>query len=266
MSRIFSSDRALIEAILKGGALREKAMKQLVLDRSLIGEVEGKLERMGAGGKRTFPLLDIVLIRMIRDIKKGELKRDESVFEYILEMIRGKWISMLRQEEICRKELLDHISVDEGLKQRVRYKMQKMGCKVEETEDYYNQGFLKMNEILLDGKFKGGDVKALFFRICEHFRLNDLRKIKELFPEQLPEQSFNLAHDDLEKKEKRELLKGWLSKIGEKCKKTLQMWNDGYNMKEIAQEVPYKNHLEAAVAKHRCMKKIYDLTDFRLWK
>ncbi|MFK7774902.1 MAG: hypothetical protein AB8F94_22365 [Saprospiraceae bacterium] len=68
------------------------------------------------------------------------------------------------------------------------------------------------------------------------------------------------------KNEQKKLLENWLSQLGEKCRQTLQLWNDGFSMKEISEKAGHENAAKAALARFRCMEKLQNLIDFQSWK
>jgi len=258
------TEKKLIQAIRAGGSEMDIELKRYVLDRDLNETVHSKMERMGGGQKDADLLFEDAVVQLCKLIRNDKFSNYASLKDFIFEHISLNWAEKLFSFEKLRNSVLEKIAKDVLLKQRIEVKMRKLGCQAVECEDYYQQGFVKMNEIFSKKKYKGGDVKALFFRVCEHIRLNDLRKSKEELPEILPERPTSEMIDSLERKEKRELLETWLSKIGEKCRTTLRLWNEGFSMKEIAEQVPYKDFKEAAVAKYRCMKKLYSLIEVEI--
>ena len=55
--------------------------------------------------------------------------------------------------------------------------------------------------------------------------------------------------------------------LGAACQKVLQMWQLSYSMKEIAEELGYKNDAVARKKKRLCMKKLLEiLEEAPAWK
>jgi len=266
MSEDFSLDKNLIDAIFRGGQYRQQALRCLVKDKRLNQEVWESVQKMGGAESDTFSLIDDALIALTRAIAGDKFPSGKDVRAYILEKVKGIWSIRLGTEQGLRTQVMEYVSKDTTLKKRVLIKMNRLKCGQDEAEDYYNQGFVKMNEVFLKKKYKGGDVKGFFFRICENLRLNDLKKIKPVFPEDLPDAPDREMEKQLQYNEQKALLLKWIAQLSEKCRRTLILFNDGYSMQEIAAAIPYKDHLEAAVAKLRCLKKMMDLVDYRLWQ
>jgi DNA-directed RNA polymerase specialized sigma24 family protein len=57
--------------------------------------------------------------------------------------------------------------------------------------------------------------------------------------------------------EKRTIIKGILSKLGQNCKEVLMFWSQSYSMVEIAEKMGYKSPGMAKKKKHICMKELY---------
>jgi len=125
-----------------------------------------------------------------------------------------------------------------------------------------------LERLLKGNSYHGGDVKGFFRSLCINLKLNERRITKP----DLPGESHHLDKHDhsmemqMVKNEQKKLLQNWLSQLGEKCRQTLQMWNDGFSMKEIAEKVGHENAAKAALARFRCMGKLQDLIDFQSWK
>ncbi len=82
-----------------------------------------------------------------------------------------------------------------------------------------------------------------------------LRREKKV--EMLKDEEFPGSDNDdwFRRKNCREIMENALSILGERCKKILLMFNDDFNMKEIAEEMGFANEDVAKKEKYGCQKK-----------
>ena len=264
MKRI--TDKELLASIRYGGPALEAALKAWITDPDWNRSLAEWLVRLGVNPVKTgMALADAALIELVSEVRRGIFPAVSPLKPFLLDRITLLWQQQLKADPLARQEVMETISSDPSLKIRIFRRLRNLGCDEQGRTDYYQQGFVQLERILREGKYQGGDVKGLFFRICENLRRNDRRKRREELPGELPDREVSDLEHRLDMQERRSLIRNWLGQVGEKCRKTLQMWNDGFTMKDIAEAIPYKDEGEAAVARHRCLKKIYQLIDERLW-
>ena len=304
-STIETTHDELIYAILQDEATRDDALKKLTLHDALNEEILACTNLMGGTENDAFNLMDDVLIDLVKGIqqkafsnkktsginsfeRKGEKisaplienirtaifydeneKKEKTIVEFFIAKIKKGWSEQLRINTSLRQQVMSFIAKDEtDLKRRIVGKMKSLGHTNSEAEDIYQQGFIQLERLLKGNSYHGGDVKGFFRSLCINLKLNERRITKP----DLPGESHHLDKHDhsmemqMVKNEQKKLLEKWLSQLGEKCRQTLQLWNDGFSMKEIAEKAGHENAAKAALARFRCMGKLQELIDFQSWK
>ena len=305
ISNIDTTHDKLIYAILQDEATRDDALKRLTLNDTLNEEILACTKLMGGIENDAFNLMDDVLIDLVKEIQKQGLpnkkisssnsfiskeekisksliekirtalffdedeNKEKTIVEFFIAKIKEGWSDQLRIDAALRQQVMSFIAKDEtDLKRRIVGKMKSLGHTNSEAEDIYQQGFIQLERLLKGNSYHGGDVKGFFRSLCINLKLNERRITKP----DLPGESHHLDKHDhsmeiqMVKNEQKKLLEKWLSQLGEKCRQTLQLWNDGFSMKEIAEKAGHENAAKAALARFRCMGKLQELIDFQSWK
>lgn len=304
-STIDTTHDDLIFAILQDEATRDNALKKLTQNDTLNEKIVACTKLMGGTEENAFDLMDDVLIDLVKSIQQqglpnqktlnvnsflskeekipatliGKIRtaiffdenenKEKTIIEFFIDKIKKRWSEQLRLDETLRQQVMNFIAKDDtDLQRRIVGKMKSLGHTNSEAEDIYQQGFIQLERLLKGNSYHGGDVKGFFRSLCINLKLNERRITKP----DLPGESHHLDKHDhsmemqMVKNEQKKLLQNWLSQLGEKCRQTLQMWNDGFSMKEIAEKVGHENAAKAALARFRCMGKLQDLIDFQSWK
>lgn len=251
-------------------------MRWLVQNEKLANAVSECAAAMGCDEGNALRLTDDALIKLDKSIRARLYPNGEkTVQEYVLELVKTGWCKLLVVEEELRQSVMEYVAGDKDLKGRILARLEKLKYSPGDAEEYYHEGFVELAEKLVGKKrnasekgYAGEDVKGYFFSICINKKRNDGRLIRPDLKDDLTE----FAPPDLSteetimKNEQKALLRKWLSELSENCRRTLQMWNDGYSMEEIAWSIPYKDAGEAAVKRWRCFEKLTGLIDYRLWR
>ncbi len=257
-------DSQLLTDLQAGGKNQDEALKQLVQDAKFRDLITRRTAMMGGDAEDAHRLLEDAIVRLIRQIRQDRrpAAESESVRQILLNLVQQRWLYQLATQEDTRRKAMDHVSRDADLKSRIFYQLRKLSCTEDEAQDYYQQGFQVMYDKLKEGKYRGGDIKGFFSTICINERRNAIRKRQPVSLEEQPvvfDPPSWETERAIETQFERTLLEGWLAQLSDKCRKTLQMWNDGYSMKEIAAEADYQDHLQAAQGRLRCFKRLMDL-------
>lgn len=302
-STINTTHDDLIYAILQNEATRDDVLKKLTQNETLNEEILTCTNLMGGTENDAFNLMDDVMIDLVNGIQQqafsnkkilgsnsflGKEKKipptliekirraifhdenkEKTIVEFFIDKIKKGWSEQLRIDSTLRQQVMNFIAKDKtDLKSRIVGKMKSLGHTNSEAEDIYQQGFIQLERLLTGNSYHGGDIKGFFRSLCINLKLNERRITKP----DLPGESHHLDKHDhsmelqMVKNEQKKLLEKWLSQLGEKCRQTLQLWNDGFSMKEIAEKVGHENAAKAALARFRCMGKLQELIDFQSWK
>ncbi len=256
------SEENLIGMIRVKKKEKEDAIRWII--RNFSEPVWKTAKQMGGKEDDAQNLFTKALTELVRDIEL-ELYPDQknTIGNYLIEKIKQEWCERLSMENPKqRRQIFTYIAADEDLKKRTIWQLKDLGCTKQEAEGFYNEGFLKLDELFKKKAYQGGDIKGFFKKVCYNLKRNNRRKSLPQLPGELPETKFS---NDMEKKIERnnhhEILNTWLAKLTEKCRKTLLMWNEGYSYEEIAKELDYKNKENASLSRFRCMQKLMSFVD-----
>lgn len=137
----------------------------------------------------------------------------------------------------------------------------------EAAQDLTGQAVVSLFENIIDGKYKGdSSIRTYLWSIVNNLNKKRLQKEKQLFTSPLEEADWQLEYEILEnpetfhlKKEQQDVVAQILSGLGDNCQKVLYRWSLNYSMKEIAEELKYKNETVVRNIKRRCFKKLLHL-------
>ena len=111
--------------------------------------------------------------------------------------------------------------------------------------------------------FRGeSSLDTYLFAICRGVWLKTLKKEKRYidFDEsEIVREDSSSPLDFFSEGELKKEMNTLLEQIGETCKRVLKMWSEHNSMKEIAQEVDYKNSQIAMNKKNKCLAKLKEI-------
>lgn len=135
----------------------------------------------------------------------------------------------------------------------------------------YSDAVLTVIEHLASGRFEGrSELKTYLHQIFSNkcvdlIRRNTTKKAQVHQPEQLTE-ALNLLPDEarsviqeIMQKQDMDLLHQRLTEVGDKCRRILWAWGEGYKDEEIAVQLDYQSAAVAKTSRRRCLEKLRDL-------
>jgi len=135
----------------------------------------------------------------------------------------------------------------------------------------YSDAVLTVIEHLASGRFEGrSELKTYLHQIfsnkCVDFiRRNTTKKAQVHRPEPLPD-ALNLLPDEarsviqeLMQQQDGDLLRQRLRELGDKCRRILWAWGEGYKDEEIAAQLDYQSAAVAKTSRQRCLDKLRDM-------
>ena len=178
--------------------------------------------------------------------------RDKEIIENILKggQSRQKGIREIYQQDNLREKVIHYVMQNKG--------------KREDGQDVFHEGIILLDRNIREQKFRGDSSLSLYlYGICRLIWMNQLRKHQKVdlqenndamdgVLEHTPETTF-ISH------EKRSTLQSLLNRLGEKCKKVLELWQLSYSMEEIAQQMGLSSEKMARKSKYRCQKALIEL-------
>ena len=130
-----------------------------------------------------------------------------------------------------------------------------LGGTADDLEDILTDAIMVFYLNVQHGKFDSQtSVKTYIGSIIKHKYISKIRKERNIVVHALQQELYEVS--DFEKQEIKKLLDLVLSKLGDKCKKLLQLWALGFSLDEIAKELGYKDAQTAKLATHDCRKKL----------
>lgn len=133
----------------------------------------------------------------------------------------------------------------------------------EDAEDIFQDGvrFLIM-QVRANKYAASGELGAYLFGICKNLWFKRFKKISRQEGLEGVDADRYVAESDPElhmlEKDRAEKIKQFMSVLSPACKRVLELWQLGYSMKEIAQDMEYKTEGVVRKKKHLCMKKLMD--------
>lgn len=173
-----------------------------------------------------------------------------------------EWMDELRTNAEERKRAIEQIYHQSETLRIIKSMLRRYGCRPDELMDVVQQAVLKLNEQLAMGKFKGessltnyfiGIVKGICRNwsrmkcrtvlLCEHYFMDSVCGSGNLSWEVLEEECRNLLQKELSRMKGRKLA-------------VLQMWLEGYKMREIAECLDLGNEVNARKWKYRATQEL----------
>lgn len=135
----------------------------------------------------------------------------------------------------------------------------------------YSDAVLTVIEHLASGRFEGrSELKTYLHQIFSNkcvdlVRRNTTKKAQVHQPEQLTD-SLNLLPDEarsviqqLMQQQDVDLLRQRLGELGDKCRRILWAWGEGYKDEEIAEQLDYQSAAVAKTSRRRCLERLQAL-------
>jgi RNA polymerase sigma factor (sigma-70 family) len=160
-----------------------------------------------------------------------------------------------------RREALRYVFHDDTLFQKVRNYVSTQGGTVEDGEDVFQESVILFDRNIRQNRFKGeSSLHTYFLGIAKWYWITERRKRKNFV--ELDAQILESLDESLDfsliESENREILRGVLAQIGEKCKELLLLTGIATHT-EIAEIRGYTDAEAAKKEVYRCRKKLRDL-------
>ncbi len=163
-----------------------------------------------------------------------------------------------------REAALRGIYSDNELKRKVIAFVRNRQGNADDGQDMFHEGIIVLDRNIREGKFRGeAPLKGYLYSICRFLWMNQLRK--NAHTTQGAEAVLANEPDaytpeiTLITEERKSLLNGLLSQLGERCQRVLELWKLSYSMEEIAEKLDFSSADMARKAKYRCHLSLMEL-------
>ncbi len=134
----------------------------------------------------------------------------------------------------------------------------------EDGQDVWQESIIALDRNIRQGKFReDAPLRGYLFSICRFVWMNQLRKkAHTTLVEELPIQSApdpETPELTMMDEERKGLLNQLLDKLGDRCRKILELWKLSYSMEEIAEMLGFSSEAMARKAKYRCQQSLMEL-------
>lgn len=129
----------------------------------------------------------------------------------------------------------------------------------QDVDDIFQKSIITFDRNIRQGKYKGNStLKTYFISIAKHLWWKDMknRRAKEVLQVEHYDGEEESVDVQVIRKEQKQYISKILSKIGERCKKILQLYQLDYTMEEIATALSMSNANMAKKDAYRCRKKL----------
>jgi RNA polymerase sigma factor (sigma-70 family) len=133
----------------------------------------------------------------------------------------------------------------------------------QDAEDVFQETVVSFIEIVKKGKFRmEASVKTFLVSVAKNIWLNELkRRERSGFREKQFESGRDQEEEDISQQigdlEKKRQLRELLNKLGEPCRKILQLfYYENLSMKEIVDHLPYENEQVVRNKKYKCLQQL----------
>jgi len=264
MNREQFTDQQIIQAIQHGGEERNTVIRYLFDHAGYRSKAHEIVEK--GGGNKVYASLayENCLIQLDKVVRRKQYK-SENLAQFFESMARIMWCRELISNSTARKTVLENVSSDIELQGKIRASVLSNSGSHEDAQDIYQNGLMLIDDHMKNGKFRGGAVKGFFYQVCYNLWRNELKRHKAI---SLPEDGLDLTvttvdpQEELERKEKSELLKKLFDQLSESCQKIFRLKffvMDKYSMDEIARQMGLKNAQIAANTLSKCRKHLREL-------
>jgi len=134
----------------------------------------------------------------------------------------------------------------------------------ERAKDIFHDGMIIFDRNIQEGKFRGeGSPEGYLYSICRFLWMKALEKEGRMVlkdDDGLLEDIAPLDPEDMIiEKEKEHLLDKIIARLGERCKKLLELWKLSYSMDEIAGILNFSSAAMARKNRYRCHQRLMKL-------
>lgn len=176
---------------------------------------------------------------LYEDIKHGGVKRQKA-------------ISIIYQDLKLKNQIVAYVKRNSGSR--------------DEGIDVFHEGIIALDDNIRKNKFRGeGDLNAYLYSICRFLWLNKLKRNKRMVYTENESELDQVQHHTPEslslESEQKEIINQLLNRIGDKCKKILELWKLSYSMEEIAERVGLGNAGIARRQRYNCYQKLLKIVD-----
>lgn len=166
-------------------------------------------------------------------------------------------VEAIRQGGANRQAALKDIYNDKNLQRMVISYVRNHRGDATEGQDMFHEGMIVLDRNIREGKFRGeAPVKGYLYSICRFLWMNQMRKRSHAQPmAEVPIENdidYDTPEIQLVAQERKDLLHGLLSELGERCQRILELWKLSYSMEEIAEAIGFSSADMARKAKYRC--------------
>ncbi len=167
---------------------------------------------------------------------------------------------------VKRQKAIAEIYRDKKLKNQIVAYVNKNSGNREEGIDIFHEGIIALDDNIRKNKFRGdGNLNAYLYSICKFLWLNKLKRNKRMVYTENENELDQVQHDTPETlslaDEQKTIINTLLDRIGEKCKKILELWKLSYSMEEIAQHAGLGNAGIARRQRYNCYQKLLKIID-----
>ena len=164
-------------------------------------------------------------------------------------------VEAIRQGGANRQAALKDIYNDKNLQRMVISYVRNHRGDATEGQDMFHEGMIVLDRNIREGKFRGeAPVKGYLYSICRFLWMNQMRKRSHAMAEVPIENDIDYDTPEIQlvAQERKDLLHGLLSELGERCQRILELWKLSYSMEEIAEAIGFSSADMARKAKYRC--------------
>ena len=178
----------------------------------------------------------------------------------------GTLIRHIKEGGVKRQKAIALIYQDKKLKnQIIRFVKNNSGSQ-EDGIDIFHEGIIALDENVRKDKYRGeGQVRGYLFSICRFLWLNKLKRNKRMVytaeNSELDQLYFETPEHLSLVREQKAIIDQLLGRIGEKCRKILELWKLSYSMEEIASEAGLENAGIARRQRYNCYQKLLQIVD-----
>ncbi len=264
MNREQFTDQQIIQAIQQGDEDRKTVIRYLFDHLEYRTKAHEIVEK--GGGDKSFARLiyENCLIQLDKVVRRKRYK-SENLAQFFESEARIMWCRELISNSTARKTVLENLSSDKELHGKIRASVLSNSGSGDDAQDIYQNGLILTDEHMKNGKYRGGAVKGFFYQVCYNLWRNELKRHKAI---SLPEDGLDLSistidpQQELERKERSEMLNAVFSKLSASCQKIFRLKFlviDQYSLDEIAKKMGFKNAQIAANTLSKCRKHLREL-------
>lgn len=268
MIKSISTDMQMLQNLRTVGEVRDNALKEIYQNQNLRTIVNDAI--VNAGGKEE-DYLDVFETCIIRldQLARRSSKLEKSVEVFFLETCKLVWSQTLQSNESLLSSVLDQLSRDGKLERQIHAHIQKHGGSLQDAEDCYQNGMIKIVSLIQDGKYDGGSIGSYLYQLCFNLWRNERRKSKPDSTDDFVLESVSTHKDPhrlLEEKESADVLDRIFELLSDTCRKILRLKYfvvDQYSMDQIAEIMQLKGGHIASNTLSKCRKKLMELVNMQ---